>query len=49
VELFFKTQEVRDLVKANGPSVLPVTMIDGKIYKKQKYPVYAELEQWLKA
>lgn len=49
VDLFFKTQEVRDLVKANGPSILPVTMIDGKIVKKQKYPVYAELVQWLNA
>jgi|SRR5271157_597057 len=47
VQLFMQTPEVRDLVKKNGPSILPVTVIDGKIVKKQKYPEYTELTQWL--
>jgi hypothetical protein len=43
VQLFLQTPEIRDLVRKNGPSILPVTMIDGKIVKKQEYPKYAEL------
>jgi hypothetical protein len=38
-----QTPAVRDLVRANGPSILPITMIDGEIVKKQKYPKYVEL------
>lgn len=47
VQMFMQTPEVRDLVRANGPSILPVTMLDGKIVKKQQYPKYAELAQLL--
>lgn len=47
VQLFMQTPEIRDLVKAKGPSILPVTMIDGKIVKKQQYPKYAELTELL--
>lgn len=43
VQLFMQTPEVRDLVRKNGPSILPITMIDGKVVKKQEYPKYAEL------
>jgi hypothetical protein len=43
-QLFLQTTEVKDLVKANGPKILPITMIDGKIVKKEKYPRYAELK-----
>jgi hypothetical protein len=43
-QLFLQTQEIRDLVKANGPKILPITMVDGKIVKKEKYPRYAELK-----
>lgn len=47
VQLFMQTPLVRDLVKANGPSILPITTIDGKIVKKKQYPKYAELTQLL--
>jgi hypothetical protein len=47
VQLFMQTTEVRDLVRKNGPSILPVTMIDGKVVKKQQYPKYAELKPLL--
>jgi hypothetical protein len=43
VQLFMQTPAVRDLVRTNGPSILPITMIDGEIVKKQQYPKYAEL------
>lgn len=47
VQLFMQTPQVRDLVKTNGPSILPITVIDGKVVKKQKYPEYTELTQLL--
>lgn len=48
-QLFLQTKEIRDMVKANGPSILPITMIDGKIVMKQKYPKYEELKELLDA
>jgi hypothetical protein len=48
-QLFLQTQEIRDLVKANGPKILPITMINGKIVKKEKYLKYAELKNLLDA
>jgi len=47
VEMLLKTPVIRDLVKANGPSILPVTLIDGNIVMKQKYPRYEELKELL--
>ncbi|HMK46905.1 MAG TPA: arsenite efflux transporter metallochaperone ArsD [Methanocella sp.] len=47
VQLFMQTPAIRDLVKTHGPSILPVTVIDGAIVKKQQYPKYAELTQLL--
>ncbi len=47
VEMLLKTPVIRDLVKANGPSILPVTLIDGNVVMKQKYPKYEELKELL--
>lgn len=49
VQLFMQTPEIRNLVKANGPSILPVTVIDGNVVMKQKYPKYEELKEILGA
>jgi hypothetical protein len=49
VEMLMKTPVIRDLVKANGPSILPVTLIDGNVVMKQKYPTYDELKKLLDA
>lgn len=49
VELFLQTPAIRDLVRANGPSVLPVTLIDGNVVMKRKYPKYEELKEMLEA
>ncbi len=46
-QLFLQTKEIRDMVKENGPGILPITMIDGRVVKKQKYPKYAELKKLL--
>ncbi len=47
VALFMQTPLIRDLIKEKGAGILPVTVIDGKILKKQGYPKYAEITQWL--
>jgi hypothetical protein len=47
VEMLLKTPVIRELVKANGPSILPVTLIDGNVVMKQKYPKYEELKKLL--
>ncbi len=49
VQLFMQTPEIRNLVKENGPSILPVTIIDGNVVMKQKYPKYEELKVLLDA
>ncbi len=49
VQLFMQTPEIRNLVKENGPSILPVTIIDGSVVMKQKYPKYEELKVLLDA
>jgi hypothetical protein len=46
-QLFLQTAEIKDLVKANGPAILPITMLNGKIVKKEKYPKYAELKSFI--
>lgn len=48
-QLFLQNKEVREIVKSNGPSILPITVIDGKVIMKQKYPKYAELKEMLNA
>ena len=49
VQLFMQTPEIRDLVRTNGPSILPITVIDGKVVKKQQYPKHAEVKEMLDA
>jgi hypothetical protein len=46
-QLFLQTPAIRDLVKANGVKILPITVIDGQIVRKQSYPEYAELKALL--
>ncbi len=48
-QLFLQTKEIRDLVKENGPGILPITMFNGMVVKKQKYLKYAELKKLLDA
>ncbi|CAM4371486.1 arsenite efflux transporter metallochaperone ArsD [Paenibacillus typhae] len=45
-DAFVSNTEVRQLLAAEGPEVLPVTFVDGKVVKKQGYPSNEELEQW---
>lgn len=45
-DAFVTNAEVRQLLADEGPEVLPVTFVDGKVVKKQGYPTNEELEQW---
>ena len=48
-KLFLDNKEIREIVKANGPSILPIIVIDGKIMMKEKYPSYSQLKDMLNA
>ncbi len=48
-QLFLENKEIREIVKANGHTILPITVIDGKIVMKQQYPNYAQLKDMLNA
>ena len=49
VEEFLKNEEIFKVVKINGPSILPITTIDGKIIAKQRYLSYPELKKELES
>ena len=42
--IFVTHQEIARLVRENGPSVLPITTMNGEIIAGQKYPTYEELK-----
>lgn len=45
LNLFLENQEISQLVKENGPGVLPITTINGKIIARKKYLTYSELKK----
>jgi hypothetical protein len=45
--LFFANPEIARLVKENGPSILPITTVNGKIVARQKYMTYDEIKDIL--
>ena len=47
INMFLENKEIFQLVKENGPNILPITMINGKIIAKQRYQKYAELKKIL--
>ncbi|TYL36117.1 arsenical resistance operon transcriptional repressor ArsD [Natronococcus pandeyae] len=44
IDEFLETQRIYDLVQENGPSILPITVIDDEIVAKSAYLSYDELE-----
>lgn len=44
---FIKNQVVNDLLQKEGPEVLPLTLLDGKVAKTKAYPTNQELSDWL--
>ena len=49
IDEFLNTQEIYDLVEANGPEILPITTVDGEIVAKEEYLSYDELAAELRA
>jgi hypothetical protein len=43
IDQFLETQPVADLVEEHGPSILPITVVDGDIVAKSEYLSYDEL------
>jgi hypothetical protein len=43
IDQFLETQHIYDLVQENGPSILPIIVVDGDIVTKSEYPSYDEL------
>jgi len=48
IDEFLETQPVADLVEENGPSILPITVVDGDIVAKSEYLSYDELASELR-
>jgi len=42
--IFLSHKEIAQLVKENGPEILPITTINGEIIARQKYLTYVELK-----
>ena len=42
---FTQNPVVKDFIKSAGPAKLPLTLLDGKIIKKESYPSLEELSQ----
>lgn len=47
VNMFLENKEIFQLIKENGPGILPITTINGKIIAKQRYLKCAELRKIL--
>ncbi|EMA05617.1 Arsenical resistance operon trans-acting repressor ArsD [Haloarcula vallismortis] len=43
IDQFLNTQRIYDMVQENGPSILPITVVDGDIVAKSEYLSYDEL------
>jgi hypothetical protein len=44
IDQFLETQHIYDLVEENGPSILPITVVDDEIVAKSEYLSYDALE-----
>lgn len=44
---FVSNKTINDLLMGEGVDVLPVTIVDGEVVKKKKYPTNDELSTWL--
>lgn len=46
-QAFINNTLVNELLKQEGPDILPVTLLDGKVVKTKGYPSNEELSMWL--
>lgn len=45
LNMFLENKQVFELVKQNGPDILPLTALDGNIIGRRKYLKYEELKR----
>ena len=48
INRFLQNPEIFQKVKANGPSILPITTVNGKIILEKRYPTLQEFENAIK-
>ncbi len=46
---FIQQPEIISRLKAQGVSILPVTMVNGAVLKERVYPSYLELKEWIES
>ena len=44
---FISNKVISDILQKEGASILPVTLVDGKVAKTKEYPTNEELSDWL--
>ncbi|MCL2141002.1 MAG: arsenite efflux transporter metallochaperone ArsD [Dehalococcoidia bacterium] len=49
LNIFRKNMDVMMLVKIKGVSILPLVLIDGKVFSEKNYPQYEELKKALES
>jgi Arsenical resistance operon protein ArsD len=47
LETFLENNEVLEMVKAQGPDILPVTTLNGNVVAERRYPTYEEFQALL--
>ena len=47
IDEFLETQRIYDVVEEHGPSILPITVLNGEIVARSEYLDYDELEATL--
>ena len=47
LDTFLENNEVLEMVKAQGPDILPVTTLNGKVVAERRYPTYEEFQALL--
>ncbi len=46
-EAFVRNHQINDLLKKYGITVLPITMVNGIIFKQRDYPTFQEFSDYL--
>ncbi len=49
IDAFLNNSDIFKIVKENGPSILPITTVDGKVVAKQRYLPYNEIKREIEA
>jgi len=47
LNVFLENNEILEMVKTQGPDVLPVTTLNGKVVAERRYPSYEEFQKLL--